>query len=45
MNPRPYIAAFAGISIVALTLQIIESFWLPMILGALAVVLISRWSR
>ena len=45
MNPRPYIAIFAGISIVALTLGLIESFWVPMLLGAIATVLIARWTR
>jgi hypothetical protein len=45
MNPHPYIAVFAGISITALTLQIIDDFWLPMILGAVATVLIARLSR
>lgn len=45
MNPKPIIAVFAGISITALTLQIIDDFWLPMLLGALATVLIARWTR
>lgn len=45
MNPRPYIAVFAGISITALTLQIIGDFWLPMLLGSIATVLIARWTR
>ena len=45
MNPHPYIAVFAGISITALTLQIIDDFWLPMILGAAVTVLIARWTR
>jgi hypothetical protein len=45
MNPHPYIAVFAGVSITALTLQIIDDFWLPMILGAVATVLIARLSR
>lgn len=45
MNPTPWIAVFGGISVVALGLQIIDDFWLPMILGAFATVLISRWTR
>lgn len=45
MNPHPYIAVFAGISITALTLQIIDDFWLPMLLGAAVTVLIARWAR
>lgn len=45
MNPHPYIAVFAGISIVALSLQIIESHWLSILLGAGVTVLIARWTR
>ncbi len=45
MNPHPYIAIFAGISITALCLQIIDDFWLPMLLSAAVSVLIARWSR
>ncbi|WP_367872499.1 hypothetical protein [Luteolibacter sp. Populi] len=45
MNPHPYIAVFAGISIAALSLQIVQDFWVPMILGALVTVLIARWTR
>ena len=45
MNPKPYIATFAGISIAALSLQIIDDFWLPMLLGAAATLWIARWSR
>ncbi|MCW1922632.1 hypothetical protein OKA05_08705 [Luteolibacter arcticus] len=45
MNPNPYIAVFAGISITALSLQIIESYWLPMALGVGVTVLIARWAR
>jgi hypothetical protein len=45
MNPRPYIAVFAGISATALTLGIIQSFLVPMLMGAIIIVLFARWTR
>ena len=36
MKPMSYIHVFAGISITALCLQIMSNFWLPLVLGALA---------
>ena len=45
MNPKPYIHVFAVISITALTVQLVSDFWLPLILGAgavVAVVIIAR---
>ena len=36
MNPMGYIHVFATISITALCLQIFSDFWLPLVLGMLA---------
>ncbi len=45
MNPVAYITAFAWIAIVALGCSILSDFWLPMLLGALAITLLIRISR
>jgi predicted PurR-regulated permease PerM len=42
MNPKPYIHAFAGIAITALCMRIIGDFWLPLLLGAIAAVVLGR---
>jgi hypothetical protein len=36
MKPIAYIHVFAGISITALCLQIFNDFWLPLVIGVLA---------
>lgn len=36
MKPVPYIHIFAIISITALSLQIFSDFWLPVVIGAVA---------
>ena len=36
MKPVPYIHIFAAISITALSLQIFSDFWMPMVIGAVA---------
>jgi hypothetical protein len=45
MNAKLYIAAFAGISMTGLALQIVGDFWLPMLLGAGVTLLIARFVR
>lgn len=45
MNPIPWISVFGGISVVALSFQLVDDFWLPMLLGALATALIARLVR
>ena len=42
MNPKPYIQVFAGIAITALCMRIISDFWIPMLLGSVAAILIGR---
>lgn len=42
MNPYFYITAFAWISIVALACSIFHDFWIPLIVGAVIVVLLLR---
>lgn len=42
MNPRRYIAAFAWISITALTCSLYSSLWLPMLVGAALIALLIR---
>jgi len=37
----PYIHIFAGISIAALCLQIFSDFWLPLVIGAVAMFTVS----
>lgn len=41
MKPIAYIHVFAGISIIALCLQIFSDFWLPLILGILAMFVVA----
>lgn len=41
MKPMPYIHIFAGISITALCLQIFSDFWMPLAIGAAAMLIIS----
>ena len=43
MNPYHYIKAFAWIAIVALACSIFADFWIPMIIGAVAVTLLIRF--
>ncbi|MCX6868923.1 MAG: hypothetical protein NTV46_22515 [Verrucomicrobia bacterium] len=45
MKPMIYIHVFAGISITALCLQIMSDFWLPLILGALAMFVVAMILR
>ncbi len=45
MKPAPYIHAFAAISIAALCLQIFSDFWLPLAVGAVAILVISPLLR
>ena len=42
MNPIAYLKAFAWISIVALCCSIFSDFWLPMLIGAVAVTVIYK---
>ena len=41
MKLTSYIHVFAGISITALCLQIFSDFWLPLILGAVAMFVVA----
>ena len=41
MRTMSYIHVFAGISITALCLQIFSDFWLPLILGAVAMFVVA----
>jgi len=45
MNPKPWIAAFAVLSITALTLALVSNFWIPMLVGAIAVALLIKLAR
>jgi len=45
MNVKPYIHIFAVISITALSMQLVSDFWLPLILGAGAVVAVAMIAR
>ena len=45
MNPIPYIKGFAWLSLVALACAIFSDFWLPMLIGAVAVTLLFRLAR
>ena len=45
MKPVSYIHVFAGIAITALCLQIMRNFWLPLILGALAMFIAAMFLR
>ena len=40
MNPYPYLKGFAWIAIVALCCSLFTDFWLPMIVGAVALFLV-----
>jgi hypothetical protein len=42
MNPIPYLKAFAWISIVALCCSIFESYWVPMLIGALVITVLVK---
>jgi uncharacterized membrane protein AbrB (regulator of aidB expression) len=45
MNANLIVSVFAGLSIAALSLQIVRDFWVPMILGVVVTILISRLTR
>ena len=45
MNPVPYIRTFAWISIIALSCSIFSDFWLPMLIGALVIAVLVKFSR
>jgi hypothetical protein len=45
MKPMSYIHIFAGIAITALCLQIMHNFWLPLILGASAMLAVAMLLR
>ncbi len=36
MKPIPYVHIFAVVSITALSLQIFSDFWMPLVIGAVA---------
>ena len=40
MNPSLYLKIFAWISIVALCFSILSDFWLPMLIGAIALTIL-----
>ena len=40
MNPYPYLKGFAWIAIIALACSIFTDFWLPMLAGATAIILL-----
>ncbi|MFM2199796.1 MAG: hypothetical protein RLZZ505_3228 [Verrucomicrobiota bacterium] len=45
MNVRPYLHVFALISITAMGMQLVSDFWLPLVLGAGAVVAVALFAR
>lgn len=45
MRPAPYIHAFAGIAIAALCLQLVSDFWLPLAVGAAAMLVLAVFAR
>ena len=45
MNASLIVSVFAGISAAALSLQIVQDFWVPMILGVIVTVLSARMMR
>jgi len=42
LNPYNYIKAFAWISIVALCCSIFESYWVPMLIGAMVITVLVK---
>ena len=42
MNPYPYVKGFAWIAIVALSCSIFTSYWVPVVIGAVALTLLLR---
>jgi len=42
MNPFFYITAFAWIAIIALSLSIFSTYWIPMVIGAVLFTLLMR---
>ena len=45
MNVKPYLHVFALISITAMGMQLVSDFWLPLVLGAGAVVVVAFFAR
>ena len=45
MNPTAYLAAFAWLTLVALSCSILSDYWLPMLVGAAVVTLLIRIAR
>lgn len=45
MNPVLWITTFAVLSAAALGLALVSSFWVPMLVGAVALVLLARLLR
>lgn len=45
MNPTPYLKGFAWIAIVALCCSILTNFWIPMLVGAIALALLIKLIR
>jgi hypothetical protein len=45
MNPIPWITTFATLSIAALSFSLIGTFWLPMLGGALALLILIKLVR
>ena len=44
-NPAAYIAVFAWLAIVALSCSIFSTYWLPMLMGAVAITLLIKLAR
>ncbi len=42
MDPYPYLKGFAWIAIVALVCSIFTGFWLPLLVGAVVVILLLK---
>ena len=42
LNPLPYLKGFAWLSIVALSCSIFSDFWLPMLIGAVAITVLVK---
>ena len=42
MNPAPLFLTFAWIAIIALSMTILSSYWLPMLIGAVVITLLIK---
>lgn len=45
MNPVPWITAFATLSITALTAALVSNFWIPLLVGAITLALLTKLIR